>query len=235
MRDSKNLQELIRRRPTAFVLLTLIALRARRKNDSNFDDLELYEALVGDHKTYGVTQQVYRTDKQLLEMFKFSTFRATNKGTIAKLVDSTIFDINVQDTNDQTNEQLTSNQRATNEQLTTNKKLKKLKNVKNIYIYVEKFNELFDGRFRVTDGRTNKLNARLKKYSMEEILTALESLSRSKWHRGENDRNWKADPDFLLRSDEQVDKWLNKKPKSKSKKLSNDPLAVLARKKGGKF
>lgn len=80
---------------------------------------------------------------------------------------------------------------------------------KNIDTYVSLFNELFKKSFRVTKARNQKLQARLATYSLEEILQALRNLSQSQFHRGDNDRGWAADPDFLIRSDEQVDRWLN--------------------------
>ena len=46
-------------------------------------------------------------------------------------------------------------------------------------------------------------------FTLEEILKALDNLSKSEFHQGDNDRGWKADPDFLIRNDEQIDKWLN--------------------------
>lgn len=224
----------MKKRPTAFALLTLIAIRARRQNDTNFDDLELNEALIGDYETYGVTEQIYRTDKKFLEKYKFITYRATTKGTIVKIVDTTIFDINVEHTNERTNRQLTDSQRAANGQLTTNKELKKERN-KEIYIYVSKFNELFSSNYKPTDGRAKKLKVRLQNFTLDQVLQALEALGKSKWHHGENDRNWKATPDFLIASDEKVDEWLNKQTQTPSKKLSDDPLAIAARQRGRRF
>lgn len=120
---------MLRRRPTAFLLLFLIAQRARRTIDSNFDNLQIGEAKIGDYESYGATEQIYRSDKIFLEKFNFATFRGTDKGTIAKLIDTSIFDINVDQPNDLINEQLTDSQRATNEQLTTNKNIKKKKKI----------------------------------------------------------------------------------------------------------
>jgi hypothetical protein len=77
----------------------------------------------------------------------------------------------------------------------------------------------------VTEGRVRKLGLRLEKFSLSQILEALENLSLSEFHRGKNDRGWKADPDFLINSDEKVDKWLNVRVKS-SPKTSNDPLVL---------
>lgn len=80
---------------------------------------------------------------------------------------------------------------------------------KEIDLFIEKFNQHFKKSYRVTNGRTIKLRLRLKIYSIEEILQALENLASSPFHRGVNDRGWDANPDFLIRNDEQVDKWLN--------------------------
>jgi hypothetical protein len=130
VRDSKNAEQMLLKRPTAFLLLYIIANRARRTNDSKFDDLKVGEALIGDYLSYGATEQIYRSDKDFLERYKFATFRATSKGTIAKLIDTSIFNINPEPANDQPNEQLTNNQRTTNEQLTTNNNVNNVNNVK---------------------------------------------------------------------------------------------------------
>lgn len=82
--------------------------------------------------------------------------------------------------------------------------------------YIRKFNELFDTKYQPTKGREEKLKLRLKSFSIEEIFTAVEKLAASKFHRGTNDRGWVATPDFLLRSDEKVDEWLNKKAVKKN-------------------
>lgn len=97
-------------------------------------------------------------------------------------------------------------------------------------ILVEKYNQLWGTKLKATKGRVTKLGVRLKTFTFEEILTALENLSTSPWHRGMNERGWVADPDFLLRSDEQVDKWLNyNKPRTQAMghftKQVNSPTA----------
>jgi len=94
----------------------------------------------------------------------------------------------------------------------TNKNDKNEKNEKNnteLKEFLDLFNSLFNSKYTITAGRTKKLSLRLKTYTFEQIKKSLENLSTSEWHQGKNDRNWKADPDFLLRSDEQIDKWLN--------------------------
>lgn len=84
-----------------------------------------------------------------------------------------------------------------------------LKKDKEIDIYVSEFNKLFSKSYRVTRGREEKLKLRLKNFSMDQILIALKNMASNNFYKGDNDRCWMADPDFLIRSDEQVDKFLN--------------------------
>lgn len=112
-----------------FILLTQIALRARR-TPSKIDGLAIGQAMIGDFESINLTEQKYRTAKKNLEKWGFITCKPTSKGTIATIVDSTAYDINIVECNDQPNDQPTTSQRPANDQLTTNKKERK-KEVKN--------------------------------------------------------------------------------------------------------
>lgn len=91
--------------------------------------------------------------------------------------------------------------------------------------FIKTFNELTRKQYRATDGLRAKYNTRRKTFSVEEIERAMRALVVSPYHTGKNDRGmYYATPEFLLRSDEQVDKWLNfksfaKKPQEKDKLL----------------
>jgi len=123
---SELVLRLIKNRPSAYLLLTQIALRVKRSDGLTLDNLSVGEAYIGDFRTYGVTEQVYRSDKKFLEKYKLATFKPTPRGTIAKLVNTDIFDVNlVHPTNEQT-----SGQRNDNGVLTTNKNDRSDKNVK---------------------------------------------------------------------------------------------------------
>jgi hypothetical protein len=115
MLRSKQLLKLLERRQSAFVLLTLIALRARRTAELHFDELKIGEALIGDYKSYGATEQIYKTDKKFLEKYGLATFKSTNRGTIASLISTTIFDINEEKPiiNNPTDEKQTVNEQST--------------------------------------------------------------------------------------------------------------------------
>jgi len=87
--------------PNEFALLSLIAFRARRTDGFNGDGLKIGEALIGDFKSVGLTPRTYRTAKNRLEKWKKAKFKTTNKGTIAKLINSDIYDINTEESDKQ--------------------------------------------------------------------------------------------------------------------------------------
>src|SRR5205807_1422791 len=84
----------ILREPYAFALLALIAQRARWRSLLSTDNLEIGEALLGDYENFGMSRAIYRNSIKKLIRWKQITSRTTNKGTIAKLISSLVFDIN---------------------------------------------------------------------------------------------------------------------------------------------
>lgn len=125
MENSPLRDKILRERPSAFCLLTLVVIRARKADliDENgnkiHDEIEIGEALIGDYETYGATQQIYRSDKKYLQGLKILTYRTTNKGTIAKLINRAVFDIERVKTTNEVTTKSTHNQRATNDPATT--------------------------------------------------------------------------------------------------------------------
>jgi hypothetical protein len=85
--------------PFALALLVQIALRARWTVDQfNPHNLKLGEALIGDYQSIGATRQQYRTARRQLVEWGVITIRVTIKGTIARLSNLRVFDINEQPT-----------------------------------------------------------------------------------------------------------------------------------------
>lgn len=125
--------KILRERPSAFCLLTLVVVRARKADlldDSGNkiqDGIEIGEAMIGDYESYGATEQIYRTDKTYLEKLKILTYRPTSKGTIAKLQNRAVYDIERVKTTDELTTLLTGNQRPTNDQLTTKQEVRSKK------------------------------------------------------------------------------------------------------------
>jgi hypothetical protein len=129
-----EVDELIKQNHSAFVLLTIIARRAKRSH-SLFNNLEIGEALIGDWKATGFeTERRYRTAKNDVQKYGLATFKTTNKGTIARLSSTLIYDINEDENDEQSDEQVTGKttgeRRASDEQVTTNKNDNKEKNDK---------------------------------------------------------------------------------------------------------
>lgn len=82
--------------PLANHVLNVIARRARR-TPCKLTGLEIGECFVG-HKGLGLTEQQYRTVKKNLQKWNMAEFKKarnlTDQGTVAKLLDSTVYDIN---------------------------------------------------------------------------------------------------------------------------------------------
>jgi hypothetical protein len=116
--------------PNAFILLTVIALRARRTDEFNLHDLRSGEALVGDHARYGLSEQQYRSARKRLARWGFATFKPTTRGTVAMLLDDRVYDINEARDQRTGNELTTDGPRTASGRATTNKNEKKEKKEK---------------------------------------------------------------------------------------------------------
>lgn len=53
----------------------------------------------------------------------------------------------------------------------------------------------------LTDARRTKLRARIEEFGLKEVRRAIRAIHRSSFCRGENDRGWKANIDFITRSE----------------------------------
>ncbi|MDD5305919.1 MAG: hypothetical protein PHU25_01225 [Deltaproteobacteria bacterium] len=113
-RRTQNAREILKK-PKAFTLLAQIAQRARRKGALTLNGLGVGEALIGDHESIGLSEQSYRSAKKQLAAAGLATFHPTSRGTVARLVDDTIFNINGEDVNGRNNRLLTGRQRTNND------------------------------------------------------------------------------------------------------------------------
>lgn len=87
--------------------------------------------------------------------------------------------------------------------------------IKKIYqTYLQKF-EKSENQYKLTPARAKKIDTRLKDAGAEMLERAIVNTSQSAFHRGENDRGWKADLDWIIRSYEQVEKLANMNPIAK--------------------
>ena len=103
--------------PNAFLLLTQIAMRAKWKS-CPVTRLNAGQAFIGDWQQAGLhSEMVYRHAKDVLFKCGIATFKGTNKGTVATLMNSTIFSISQTSNNGQaTRLQQTNSEIATDKQ-----------------------------------------------------------------------------------------------------------------------
>lgn len=92
----REAEELLIEDPDAFLLLTYIAFRANRQpKKHNRLDIGVGECLIKGCDSVGLTRQRYRDAVRALSaVHQKATFRKTNRGLIAKLTSSDIYDIN---------------------------------------------------------------------------------------------------------------------------------------------
>ncbi len=60
--------------------------------------MEAGEALIGDHGEIGLTRKQYRTRLERLKAANLISAKGGNRGTIARLMDTRVFDINASET-----------------------------------------------------------------------------------------------------------------------------------------
>lgn len=168
-RNSEEI-ELFRLRPSAFLLLALIAQRAKRTEDHPNKDLEIGEALIGDWEKYATSREIYRNDIKFLIKHQKATIRTTTKGTIARIVTTSPFNIS----EEIATTTLTIKPPSSHHQATTNKNVK---NDKNTYIYEEILNH-----YNQTTNRKTKFVPKgsvdywMETYTLDEIKGAITNI-----------------------------------------------------------
>ena len=204
------------KRDNDFRLLCFIAMRVSR-NGNEIEGLEPGEAKMGDYQNYGMSRQQYRTALKNLKKFNFLTTKATNNGTIVKLVNTEVLDVNVNDTNQQVNhpiqptanQQATNSQPASNQQPTTNKKekIKEDKELKN----VESENAF---KLEIWKFKNDYDHELLKKFY----------LHFSEWNRSKTKMKFESEKTWEL--NKRLAKWKSNNYGNKSKKNEQDPNKV---------
>jgi hypothetical protein len=129
MRSNEAL-ELLRANRNAFLLLYVIAYRAQWRPGFNRYNLQQGQALLGDHKSYGMSAREYRTAKQNLQKWNFATFQTTSRGTVATLTSTSIFSILGDGGDNQNDRHPTSGRQTPDNQATTTKTIKKERTAK---------------------------------------------------------------------------------------------------------
>lgn len=92
------------------------------------------------------------------------------------------------------------------------------------------FNQAAGKNYSPTSKRCKLISDRLGSFPSEQLEKAAMNVAKSPFHMGKNDRGWSADPDWLFRNDENVDKMLNLEVKEDKKPLRLGYKAVTERK-----
>jgi hypothetical protein len=169
----------------SWVLLCQIASRARWATVDNpqIGNLTRGEARIGDYRSIGLTEQQYRTAKSNLVKWKLITIKSTKKGTIARLSNTDIFDLNLEAHNGQINDQ-------GNDQPTTNKEGKKEKN--------EIEHKLFDRFWSVYDKKVNRKGALKQWEKLTEAETDLVMIHAPEYIKSTPDKQFRKNPKTYL-------------------------------------
>lgn len=197
--------DLIKKSPNAFILLTVIAQRARRE-DSPVMWLKKWQCFVGDYDNYWMTRQQYRTALDNLFKWQIINQQTTNKWTIVSLLSKAIYDINESD------DQPTDNQQTTNKQPLTRKKERK-KEEKEIYnTEFEKFYKLYPKHTDRKDASL-KFEIKAKQDWVEKIMQGLASWN-AKWQNEATEMNFIPSPTVWLNKERYNDEIFQKHPTS---------------------
>ena len=134
----------------------------------------------------------------------------------------------------QAQQQLNNNSTTTQQHSYKNKKEIKNKNIvetQSVYdLYLKVFNKN-ENSYKLTDKRKAKIAQRLKDAGSDLLAAAITNTGASAFHRGDNDRGWSADLDFIIRSYEQVEKLatvgVNGKKELTIKDINQDEMEYL--------
>ena len=104
-----------------------------------------------------------------------------------------------------------------------------LENKRNSFrIITDKFNGVateydLNKIIKLSDKRKAKLKARLDELGEDKIIQAIDKIKESSFLRGENDRHWKVDFDWLIANDTNILKVLEDKYKDEVTEEEDDP------------
>lgn len=94
------------------------------------------------------------------------------------------------------------------------------KNIQLVYaFFIDKF-ERNPQQYKLSPQRKAKLQARMKDAGLEMLMKAVANVANSPFHMGDNERGWKADLDFIIRSYEQVERLSNLDKQNKQTEFS---------------
>ena len=106
--------------------------------------------------------------------------------------------------------------------------MKEIKRADSFTIITDVFNEAatkydLNKIIKLSDKRKAKLRARIDELGEGKIIEAIDKIKESSFLRGENDRKWKVDFDWLIANDTNILKVLEDKYKDEEEPEDDDP------------
>lgn len=194
--------------PTALqIFIYLMSIVDRETGEKNIGRFWASEAL-------GMNPNTFKSGlERLRDKYKILTTKSTNRFTTIRLTNWAKYQ-----SSGELPPQADTNSSPTGHQLDTTLQEYRSKNIsKDISTTWDFYISKSSTKEKLTDGRVTKIKARLKVFTIEEIQTAIEHCFQSKFHTGTNDRGWKANADYVFRSDEIIDSLKNLEPKQQDK------------------
>ena len=166
------------------------------------------------HKVTGISIRTIRTCLDRLQTTREIDRQTTNKYSIITICNYESYQgekLNSDKQNDRQNDnQLTSNRQAggikQEYKKIRNKELKDTPLIPSIGInyqfIVDNYHSLCPGMSKViaiNEKRKGYMNARIKEYGIEKVIQVLKMAGESDWLNGKNDRNWKADFEWIIK------------------------------------
>lgn len=176
---------------------------------------------------------IYKALKRL-EKWNIIELSSNNKNTHIRIC-------NWQEYQSFSNNEVTTKEQQSNNKVTHNKnKELRIKNNSNTNVLLVDARRAFDlyiqlfnknpKTTKLTESRRQKLQLRVKQNGYEQLEAAIRNTAGTSFYRGDNDRGWQADIDYIIRSQEQVEKLSQMAPKASSKvthRPVNEPLKSI--------
>lgn len=186
---------------TAFIVFTKLLLRVKRNNGSY---------ITGRFKLGELTNlkptTAWRALKRL-ENDKMVTLSSDNKKTLIRICNWEKWQGNGDTSGD--NKVTTKGQQSDTKQEV---RIKKEEYNTNVLVETQKVYDLYcklfeknPNTFKLTGARKMKIKTRLRQNGLAQIEEAIRNTAASQFHRGDNDRGWVANLDFIIRSEEKVE------------------------------
>lgn len=89
--------------------------------------------------------------------------------------------------------------------------------------YKKIFKDYFKREPTLTTKRESHIKARLKNFSVDDLIIVFQKIRESEWHIGKNPKGtFYATPEYCFRNDEQTENWLNKNGRKEEKSPGKD-------------